>query len=106
MLAILVHRNGQEVTLRCRGKVVAGRALALLRLAVKMRHESSVILDLVHVSAVDAAGLGLLVELHHSMTSCGKQFKISRVSTRVRRTLKLVNLHRVLNLPDNHAAAA
>jgi anti-anti-sigma factor len=106
MLAILVHRNGDEVTLHCRGNVVAGRALSVLRLAVKMRREGCIVLDLVQVSGVDAAGLGLLVELHHSMISCGKQFKISRVSTRVRRTMRLVNLHRVLNLPDNHAAVA
>jgi anti-anti-sigma factor len=58
------------------------------------------------VSSVDAAGLGLLVELHHSLVGCGKKLKLTRLSPRVRRTIQLVNLHRVLDLPDGHAAAA
>jgi anti-anti-sigma factor len=106
MLAILVHRNGDEVVLRCRGTVVAGRAVSVLRSAVKMRREQCVVLDLTQVASVDAAGLGLLVELHHSLAACGRQLKLSRVSSRVRRTIYLVKLHRVLDLPDGHAAAA
>jgi anti-anti-sigma factor len=71
-----------------------------------MRREMCVALDLVQVSSLDAAGLGLLVELHHSLAACGKKLTFARISPRVRRTIRLVNLHRVLNLPDGHAAAA
>jgi anti-anti-sigma factor len=106
MLGILVHRDGDEVTLHCRGSVLAGRSVAVLRSAVKMRREACVALDLVQVSSLDAAGLGLLVELHYSLATCGRKLKLSRVSARVRRTIRLVNLHHVLDLPNGHAAAA
>jgi|ERR1043165_971693 len=106
MLGILINRNGDEVTLRCRGDVVAGRPVDILRLAAEMRKEMTVVLDLVQVRSVDAAGLGLLVELHHSFKSAGRQFKLARVSSRVAKTLRLVKLDRLFNMPNGHAAAA
>jgi anti-anti-sigma factor len=106
MLGLLVHRNGDEVTLHCRGKIVAGRAVNVLRLAAKMRRERSILLDLSQVPVLDAAGVGVLVELHHALAAAGKQLRFSRVSSRVRRTIKLVKLDGVLDLPNGHAMAA
>jgi anti-anti-sigma factor len=106
MLGILVHRNGNEVTLRCRGNVVAGRCVQVLRLAAEMRRERVVILDLCLVRALDAAGLGLLVDLHQSLESSGRELRLSRVSARVRRSIRLVRLDRVLNMENGTAMAA
>jgi anti-anti-sigma factor len=106
MLGILVHRNGDEVTLKCRGNVVAGRCVEVLRVVAEMRREPIVILDLSQVRSMDAAGLGVLVELHHSLRSQGRELRLVRVAPRVKRTIKLVNLHRVLNVCDGHAMAA
>ena len=106
MLGILVHRNGDVVTLRCRGNVVAGRCIQVLRLAAEMRREMVVILDLCQVRVLDAAGLGLLVELHQSLKSSGRELRLSRVSARVRRTIRLVKLDRVLNMENRTAMAA
>ena len=106
MLGILVHHHGDEVTLKCRGSVVAGRCVEVLRVAAEMRRESIVILDLSQVRSLDAAGLGVLVELHHSLKSAGRELWLVRVTSRIKRTIKLVNLHRVLNVCDGHAVAA
>jgi anti-anti-sigma factor len=106
MLGILVHRNGDEVTLRCRGSILAGRGVDVLRFTTEMRRELIVTLDLVQVRSIDAAGIGLLVELHRCLRSSGRKLKVSRMSPRVRRMLRLVNLQKVLDLPDGHAAAA
>jgi anti-anti-sigma factor len=105
-MGILVHRNGDEVLLQCRGKLVAGRAIHVLRLAAKTRPERAVVLDLSQVPAMDAAGVGVLVELRHSLAAAGKQLRLSRVSSRVRRTIKLVRLDGVLELPNGQAMAA
>lgn len=85
---------------------MAGRAIDVLRAASETRHEPVVILDLVQVRSIDAAGLGFLVELHHSLASAGRQLRVSRVSSRVKRTIRMVKLHQLLDLPDGQAAAA
>lgn len=71
-----------------------------------MRREKVVILDLHQVRSIDAAGLGLLVELHRVLRSSGRQLTLARVSRTVRRTIRLVKLDRVLNVECGHAVAA
>ena len=80
--------------------------MKILRFTAEMRRECVITLDLAQVRSIDAAGLGLLVELHSSLASAGRQLKFARIPARVRRTIKLVHLHDVLDLPGGHAAAA
>ena len=106
MLGILVHSNGDEVTLKCRGNVVAGRCVQILRMAAEMGSERTVVLDLSQVKTLDAAGLGVLVELHETLKRKGRELRLEHLSSRVKRTISLVNLHRVLKICNGHAVAA
>jgi anti-anti-sigma factor len=62
------------------------------------RPERSLILDLRDVYVMDAAGLGLLVELQSWVQSRTGALKITNPSRRVRRLFALTNLQSVLNV--------
>ncbi len=63
MLRIDVQSRNGVATLRCSGRVVFGVEEEMLRTMVQSRPEPCVRINLAQVDQIDAAGLGLLVEL-------------------------------------------
>jgi anti-anti-sigma factor len=72
------------------------------------RSERELLLDLSRVECIDAAGLGILVELHRWAQHHGVKLTIGNLSTPAHRLLTLVSLDRVLRIaaPETRAAAA
>ena len=65
MLRIEIQSWNGTATLKCSGRVIFGVEAETLRTMVQSRNESCVRVNLAHVTGIDAAGLGLLVELHN-----------------------------------------
>jgi len=95
MLNITVNNLGDVAVFRYAGTMklpVADR----LRLAVQ--NECCVrvaVLDLAHVSAIDAAGLGTLVSLWNWSKTSGRMLKLMNVPPKIEELLALTNLNSI-----------
>ena len=106
MLRIDIQAAPKVATLRCTGRIVLGLEAETLRCMAETRTEPCVILDLRQVHAMDATGLGLLVELHCRARRRGQSLVIANASRCVRRLITLVNLRSVLEMTgsgDDHS---
>ncbi|HME32153.1 MAG TPA: STAS domain-containing protein [Terriglobales bacterium] len=98
MLRVEVHALPQAATLRCIGRIVMGVECEILRCMAEARTEASLILDLAQVRAMDAAGLGLVVELHCKALHRGQALHIVGASRPVCTLMALTCLHSVLDV--------
>ena len=66
---VKVHRKklGTIVTLCLQGRVVIGETAALTEAIERLRDTKILVLDLTCVNLIDAAGLGLLIELREQL---------------------------------------
>ena len=103
MLRIDIRAAQHCATLHCVGRIVLGVEIEILRCMAGTRNEACLILDLGKVDTIDAAGLGLLVELHCRARNRNETLRISKASPGVRRTIELVNLQSVLELEAGEA---
>jgi anti-anti-sigma factor len=93
------------VTLQCHGRLVMGVEAETLRCIVTARTERHVVVDLHHVYGIDAAGLGLLAELHCWARQRAGWLSITRPSPCARRLLSLTALDSVLDIERSQAQA-
>ncbi len=98
MLRVDVQTSPGTVQLLCSGRIVLGVESETLRCLAIGRAEPRLILDLRHVDAIDAAGLGLLAELHCWARQRNKLLTIADPSRRVQRLLVLTNLLAALHI--------
>ena len=88
------------VKLYCAGRIVLGVEAETLRCMAASRPERKLVVDLQQVQAIDAAGLGLLVELHCEALKNSGGLTIANPSPCVRRLMALTNLESVLQLDE------
>ena len=96
MLSVEIQSTAAGVRLRCTGRIVLGVEAETLRCMVIGRRERCLILDLRYVHAIDAAGLGLLAELHCWAIERKGLITIANPSRRVRQLLALTRLEPAL----------
>jgi anti-anti-sigma factor len=110
MLRIEIQSAPPVVKLLCSGRIVLGVEAETLRCMAMSRTERCVVVDLRQVQTMDAAGLGLLVELHCRALERGCLLTVANPSLCVRRLMALTNLESVLQLagcgPDQAAGRA
>jgi hypothetical protein len=64
-----------------------------------MKHSSSIaVLDLAEITAMDAAGVGVLVSLHWWAKTTGARLKLMNLTSRVEDLLHLFNLRSVFKI--------
>ena len=97
-MRIDIHAVDPNVTLRCSGRIVLGLELETLRCMATSRTENCLILDLNSIRTLDAAGLGLLVELQCWAKHRKKALRIVRPSACVRKLIALTNLQSALQV--------
>ena len=102
MLKVRARNLGNIAFLCMEGQVVNGETEAL-RKAVHLQSKtqsdvSTVVLDLAQVSAVDAGGLGVMLELRTLVQSKGIGFKLMNVSKLVGRVLEVTRLDSVFEV--------
>jgi len=100
MLTIDVQSQPSVATLVCQGRIVLGVEAETLRCLATSRPERHLVVDLQNVQGMDAAGLGLLVELHGRTRQRTGEMTIINPSRRVRRLLALTRLESVLNVEE------
>ncbi len=98
MLRVEIESLPPAVTLVCSGRLVLGVEAETLRCMATARPECNVSLELSRVHSIDAAGLGLLVELHHWMRQRAASLTIANPSPAASRLLALTSLDRVLHI--------
>ena len=98
MLRIDIHATTQTAVLLCTGRIVLGLEVEALRCMAESRKEPCLVLDLSDVHAMDAAGLGLLVELHCRAQRRNQGLRVVNPSRCVRTLVALTNLHSVLEV--------
>lgn len=99
MLNIRVERRNEASVVHCSGRVDIGEGLTRLRETLISEMNSRVILlDLSRVTAIDAAGLGLLSFLHTRAIGRGCTLKLVAPSAQVMHVLGLTRLDSVLKI--------
>jgi anti-anti-sigma factor len=99
MLNVAVETAGETTILRCTGRIVTGDETRILRQAVlAQRDKSRLVIDLRHVNAIDAGGVGLLLELREWARSIRIQLRLVNLTTRVQQVLEATKLGPVLGV--------
>ncbi len=94
--------NSQQVTvLRCYGRLVHGDGADALRQAIMSQDESHFAIDLSGVEAIDAAGVGVLVELENWAIARGGTIRLLNPTARLLDVLKMTGLNSVLEICTN-----
>ena len=95
MLKVHAKNLGSVAVLCLRGRIVNGETEALREAVNSQLNVSAVVLDLARVSTIDAAGLGVMLELREQTESKGVSFKLINVTRLVRRVLEITRLDAV-----------
>lgn len=99
MLKVRVENLGQITILHVAGHIVIGTEIETLRRAVLSQSEAgTVVLDLKHVSRIDARGLGLFLELREQLQAKSREFQLMNVSRLVGQILKITCLDSVFEI--------
>ncbi len=98
MLKVDIHSAPPVVTLVCLGRIVLGVEAETLRCMATSRPEGEVLLEMSGIYAIDAAGLGLLVELHQWAQQRSARLTIANPSLPAHRLIALTSLDRVLHI--------
>jgi anti-sigma B factor antagonist len=107
----LTHLSTDEqvVCLRCEGQITLAHIKPgvdhLTQVAGNDVYEQRVLIDLEGTSYIDSIGVGWLMACHKRFMSGGGRMVLYSIPPRVRQTLDLLKLHRVMALADNEAAA-
>ena len=92
MLRIDIQSSNDVATLFCFGRLVYGVEVEMLRTMVYARPETNLYIDLSEVTAIDAAGLGLLVELQNLAAKIHRNVTLLDLSEDVWRLVILTKL--------------
>ena len=92
MLNLRIHNLGDVAVLRCAGRITTDDRDRLHDAVLAQADIRVAVLDLADVTAVDAAGLGMLVALRAWADATGKQLKLMNLTQRVEEVLELTNL--------------
>ncbi len=92
-------RNLENVAVLClQGRIVNGETATLRSAVDSQSHVGAIVLDLAGVSAVDASGLGTMLELRRQTESKGIRFKLMNPSKSVSRVLEVTHLDSVFEI--------
>jgi anti-anti-sigma factor len=106
MLKVNAKNWGNVAILCLRGRMVNGETTSLRHAANSHPNVSALVLDLARVSTIDAAGLGVMLELRHQAESKGVQFKLMNVTRLVHRVLEITHLTAVFEITSEREILA
>ena len=94
---------GDVLVVQCHGRIVAGNEVFTLHAFVgdSFVKYGDVVLQLDNVEFIDSSGLGALVRLTQAARVKGGDLKLSGVSERIRKTLKMTNLDSQFEIYDS-----
>jgi anti-anti-sigma factor len=98
MLKVHEKNLGNVAILCVQGRIVNGETEILRKAVRSLSDVSAVILDLARVTAVDAGGLGVMLELRQQAELKGIRFELMNVTQWVRRVLEVTRLDSVFQI--------
>ncbi len=98
MLKVHVKTLGTIAVLQVQGRIVVGETDILRDTLMSLSPVSSVILDLAQAGAVDAHGLGVMLELRAWTCAKGIRFELMNVTRLVSRVLEISRLDSVFQV--------
>ena len=98
MLKIQTRNLGNVTVLCLQGRIVNGETETLRNAVHSQSHVNAIILDLAGVNAVDASGLGLMLELRQQTEARGIRFKLMNATESVSRVLGVTRLDSVFEI--------
>jgi len=87
MLKVYARNLGDIAVLCLQGRLVSGETRTLREAVRSQSNVDAVVLDLARVTAIDARGLGVMLELRRQSALKGIRFKLMNVSKFTRRVL-------------------
>lgn len=98
MLEVKTKKFGTVAIVCLRGRIVTGDTEALRNAVHSLTDVSAIILDFAGVNAVDAGGLGVMLELRAYAQSKDIRFELMNVNKWVGRVLEVVRLDTVFSV--------
>ena len=92
MLNITIDNLGDTTILQCAGRMTIGQGNELQNAVLLQVPIRRLVLDLARVSAVDAAGLGLLVSVRTLTRTMSAKLKLMNLTQKVEHVLELTHL--------------
>jgi anti-anti-sigma regulatory factor len=96
MLTVSIEDFGENVTLRCAGRLVRGDEAAILCAALRYRGRD-ITVELAGVDGIDAAGLGALI----SLQAAGVYLRLLNPTRVVRETLRVAHLDSIFEIEES-----
>ena len=103
MLKVHAHKLGDVTVLRLQGRIVLGETTTLRNGVLSQSHAGAVVLDLARVSGIDAAGLGVMLELREQTHAKGIEFRLMNVTRLVQQVLEMTRLDSVLEISSRES---
>ncbi len=100
VLTLKIENGGEFTILRCAGRILSENSDQIVQAAAISQGSSHLLLDLAHVAAVDARGLGMLVHLHNRAGNARRKLTIMNPRPCVRELFRITNLDSVLEISD------
>jgi anti-sigma B factor antagonist len=98
MLKVHTRNLGNVAVVGLQGRIVNGETAPLREAIYAQSSTSSIVLDMARVTAVDAGGLGMLLELRRHAEANGVGLKLMNVSRFVRQILEITRLDSVFEI--------
>ncbi len=92
MLSLTIHDLGELTVFQCAGRIIAGDADVLRSAVLSQSRVRITVLDMAAISAVDAAGIGMLVSLLTWAEATGAEIKLLNLQPLVEEILEITNL--------------
>jgi anti-sigma B factor antagonist len=101
------HENQGVTVVTCKGRLILGDELGVLRDKVKdlIPQTHQIVLDLGEVTYIDSSGLGTLVGLYTSGKAADCDIKLANLNKRVKDLLQITKLLTVFEVYEGEAKA-
>ena len=98
MLKVHTRNLGDAAILSLHGRLISGETRALREAVRAQTDAKSIVLDLARVTAIDAYGLGLMLELRRLSDRKGVRFKLMNVNKFTSRVFEVTRLDSVFEI--------
>ena len=98
MLKVYSRNLGDVAVLSLQGRLVNGETRSLRDAVRSQSNVSGIVLDLARVTAIDAGGLGVMLDLRRQSAISGISFKLMNVSKFTSRVLEITRLDSVFEI--------
>jgi len=98
MLKIQTRNLGNIAVLSLQGRIVNGETASLREAVRAQSTAAAIVLDLAGVSAIDASGLGLLLQVRNEFQARGVRLRVMNANGLVRRVFEITRLDSVFEV--------